>query len=182
MNNRQSAYDMLIEAMVVGTDAMIERQEAQGQRDLMNSTVLPIDGSQQAAQMGITLLEPVDDLFVNVILPDGWHKQATDHSMWSDLLDDKGRSRAAIFYKAAFYDRSAHMSICRCINVTRRYGDDDMVSAAVVCGDEILFETAPIKRAATREYFDAVDADMRSACAWADTNYPNWRDVGAYWD
>ena len=48
-----------------------------------------------------------DDLFTDVKLPQGWRIQPTNHSMWSDLLDEAGVKRAAIFYKAAFYDRSA---------------------------------------------------------------------------
>jgi len=31
--------------------------------------------------------------------------------MWSYLLDEHGRRRVAIFYKAAFYDRSAFMRL-----------------------------------------------------------------------
>jgi hypothetical protein len=30
--------------------------------------------------------------------------------MWSQLVDAEGVPRVAIFYKAAFYDRKAHMS------------------------------------------------------------------------
>lgn len=48
-----------------------------------------------------------DSLFLDVKLLKGWELKVTDHSMWSDLIDDKGRKRAEIFYKAAFYDRSA---------------------------------------------------------------------------
>src|SRR6185436_8068032 len=40
-------------------------------------------------------------------------KIATDHSMYTDLVDDKGRVRASIFYKAAFYDRKADISFKR---------------------------------------------------------------------
>jgi len=61
--------------------------------------------------MGIVFGEKVDDLFTSVTLPEGWHKEATEHAMWSKLIDDQGRERASIFYKAAFYDRSAFMSI-----------------------------------------------------------------------
>jgi hypothetical protein len=35
----------------------------------------------------------------------------SDHAMWSYLVDELGRERVSIFYKAAFYDRSAHMSL-----------------------------------------------------------------------
>ena len=183
MNSKPDPLIMLVEAMAVGTDAMITRQEAQGQRDLVNSAVLPRDGIEQAAQMGVEVGEPVDDLFVSVVLPAGWRKVATSHSMWSDLLDDQGRKRAAIFYKAAFYDRSAHMSVCRAINVTRRYSDDDQVSMAVVRGDVVLFETESIDRSVMgKDYFDLINTHEQAATAWADTHYPNWRDVGAYWE
>ena len=62
---------------------------------------------------GIVFLGPVpnDALFQYVTLPEGWHKQPTEHSMWSHLLDDKDRKRASIFYKAAFYDRSAQLHL-----------------------------------------------------------------------
>ncbi len=60
--------------------------------------------------MGIEFLQEADDLFVFAILPDGWKKQATDHDMHSELIDDKGVVRARIFYKAAFYDRSASIT------------------------------------------------------------------------
>ena len=60
--------------------------------------------------MGIVFGEDVDDLFVSCVLPEGWSKRPTDHSMWSDLVDNKDRVRARIFYKAAFYDRRAYLS------------------------------------------------------------------------
>ena len=53
-----------------------------------------------------------------VKLPAGWKKQATDHSMWSKLLDESGAVVASIFYKAAFYDRIAEMN---CAPYCRRY-------------------------------------------------------------
>ena len=54
---------------------------------------------------------PDDPLFVDAQLPDGWRVEATDHSMWSNLLDDQGMVRGSIFYKAAFYDRDAFMHV-----------------------------------------------------------------------
>jgi hypothetical protein len=185
MNQRNDLYAMLIEAMVVGPDAMITRQEAQGQRDLVNNATLPRSGCarEELEAMGIIVRADVDDLFMSVTLPAGWKKQATDHSMWSDLLDDQGRKRAAIFYKAAFYDRDASITLCRRINVTRRYGDDDMVSVAVVRDGIALFETEPIKRDLTgRAYFVASDEAERRAATWADEHYPDWRSTAAYWD
>lgn len=89
----------------------IERQEAQGQQQLTLSSQLPKDGltPDGAARCNIQLVCPSkdDDLFMDVILPKGWALKPTDHSMWSDLVDEQGVKRAAVFYKAAFYDRKA---------------------------------------------------------------------------
>lgn len=94
----------------------IERQEAVGQHELVNSDALPaeIHGDRSVLEAaGVVFGELVKDdpLFVNVTLPEGWKKVATDHSMHSDLLDADGKRRAGIFYKAAHYDRRADMMI-----------------------------------------------------------------------
>lgn len=101
-------------------------QEAQGQRELVNSTQLPakhgtwnsISAKDMYEKLGFKVIGPSknDDLFLDVELAPGWSKQLTDHSMWTDLLDDKGRKRAAIFYKAAFYDREADINFAKKIH------------------------------------------------------------------
>jgi hypothetical protein len=99
------------------TDA-IERMEAAGQAQLVNSDRLPTktqdegDDAQYLA-LGFTFGDPDrgDPMFRTATLPPGWSRKATDHSMWSRLVDEHGRERVSIFYKAAFYDRSAHMHI-----------------------------------------------------------------------
>lgn len=91
----------------------IEEQEAIGQSQLEHSDVLPTQCSEDDRKAleaaGVVFGEKVegDDIFTHVTLPAGWKKQRTDHSMWTDLLDGEGTKRAAIFYKAAFYDRNA---------------------------------------------------------------------------
>lgn len=90
----------------------IEAQEAAGQRDLCASSRLPKDAPwPELEALGIVRGEDVDNLFVNATLPAGWSIKPTDHSMWSKLLDETGAERASIFYKAAFYDRSAHLTL-----------------------------------------------------------------------
>ncbi len=93
--------------IAASTPGGIEAQEVAGQIAFVANETLPKDGIECVKAMGVKVLDAADDLFVNVQLPDGWRKKPTDHSMWSELLDDKGVKRAAIFYKAAFYDRSA---------------------------------------------------------------------------
>lgn len=94
----------------------IERQKARGQQELMISeNVLPakmLDDARQVLEAaGVTFGDPVDDdpLFQHVVLPAGWSLQATPHPLWSDLLDETRLIRARIFYKAAWYDRDAHI-------------------------------------------------------------------------
>lgn len=96
-----------------GSSDYIEGMEAEGQRELVNSTALPKPGAAQAAfeALGFSFGEESDELFVQATLPEGWTRAATDHAMHSDVLDTEGRRRVGVFYKAAFYDRSAEMHI-----------------------------------------------------------------------
>lgn len=102
-------------AVVAMTPGGIETQEAAGQKSFCNAekTQLPIriiPGTRKDFEaMGIKFGKNVDDLFVEVELPLGWKVEPTDHSMWNMLVDDTGKKRAEIFYKAAFYDRDAFM-------------------------------------------------------------------------
>ena len=94
----------------------IEQQEADGQRDLCRDLVkLPVDGSndKRLAGMGIVFGDaiPGDGIFRSATVPNGWKLRPTEHSMWSELVDDAGTVRASVFYKAAFYDRSAFIRV-----------------------------------------------------------------------
>lgn len=106
---------MLANAMSGGsTEDLILNQEAAGQRQLVNSDRLPTESNNTDAEfaaIGVTLgdPDPSDPLFRPAILPDGWRREATDHSMHSKVVDQHGRERISVFYKAAFYDRKAHM-------------------------------------------------------------------------
>lgn len=99
--------------MVAATPGGIEAQEAMGQAALAGTKdALPKDCPQKDLEaLGFVFGEPIDDLFINATFPAGWRKKATDHSMWSELLDETGKKRGAIFYKAAFYDRRAFMRL-----------------------------------------------------------------------
>jgi hypothetical protein len=94
----------------------IMAMEAAGQAQLVNSDRLPTDareGDEPYLALGFTFgdPDPSDKMFRPATLPPGWSRKATDHSMWSKLVDELGRERVAIFYKAAFYDRSAFMRL-----------------------------------------------------------------------
>lgn len=104
-------------AIIAATPGGIEKQEKEGQNmfiaDSGNATsILPKDcPKEELEKMGVEFLTDYDDIFVNVILPKGWKKKATDHSMWSKLYGENGKEIASIFYKAAFYDRGAFLRL-----------------------------------------------------------------------
>lgn len=98
------------------TGAVIGAQERAGQAQLVHSDRLPTDIHGDRADfeaIGFTFGEPDDrdPMFAPATLPEGWKREGSDHAMWSYIVDQLGRRRASIFYKAAFYDRSAHMSL-----------------------------------------------------------------------
>jgi hypothetical protein len=101
----------------------IVNQEKRGQGLLVQSSLIPTellwgpdpDGlltEERLVELGFTLGAILEDdpLFREAELPKGWTRVATDHDMWSKILDETGTERMTIFYKAAFYDRGAHMS------------------------------------------------------------------------
>lgn len=102
----------------------IEKQEEKGQKELVESSQLPkkinypkgINVSEIYHKLGIKTFtgSKGDDLFIEVKLPKGWTKKETDHSMWSNLVDEQARIRANLFYKASFHDRDAFINfICK---------------------------------------------------------------------
>lgn len=184
--------EFLVDALAMGTSNAIMRQESEGQKALVNSNVLPTEMSSADRAIleaaGVRFLGTVegDDLFQYVELPEGWQKKPAPSSFWSDLLDEKGRERAGIFYKAAFYDRKARLSCSR----RYRYAPDwekqneNTAISHVYDGDKIIYSTTPLVWTPDSEekkyaYQDAADAE---AVRWLETHYPEWRDAGAYWD
>ncbi len=96
-------------------DRYITDMEADGQRQLVNSDLLPTDVRNHPAfeALGFVFGDVVadDPLFRHATLPAGWKREGSDHAMWSYLVDETGSRRVAIFYKAAFYDRRAFMQL-----------------------------------------------------------------------
>lgn len=178
-------------------------QEARGQQELVRSEVLPTKGTStpdeaaQYAAMGIVLGAEVsgDKLFRTATLPPGWKKVSTGHSMWSNLVDDQGRVRATIFYKAAFYDRDAFMNVSRRFSTTYEYtegGYEGPVVGQVKDADgSVIFTTRPfLKSESTTEktpsgYSQPVqhyDLARKAAQQWLiDNGYPDYNNVLAYW-
>lgn len=119
--SKAEPLEQLVVAMM-GERGILE-QERNGQIELLNSDALPAQCSGPSLtstvnrkvleEAGVVFGEPLanDPLFIAALLPDGWRKEATQHSMWTELKDETGKVRADIFYKAAFYDRRAYMRL-----------------------------------------------------------------------
>lgn len=175
-------------AMLMGGSGAIERQEAQGQQSFVNSDTLPMEMSpadkQALENCGVKFLGPVpgDDLFQFVELPKGWTKQATDHSMWSELRDEKGRKRGGIFYKAAFYDRKAHLHLTTRYTVQFDYGRNDAAVSQVKDGEKAIFSSEPIPYSEGSPRWQTSDRADAIAKAWVSEHFPQWQDASAYWE
>lgn len=148
---------------------------------------------QQYEKMGIIIIEEHDDLFWNVQLPEGWEIKATDHTMWNNLYDDKGRKRANFFYKAAFYDRDAFINFDTRFNLSVEYIadiDSDFETweksdyqGTVKDGEEVIFSTDCIPPVdnydENREKQNILRAQLEE---YMHKNYPDYEDINAYWD
>lgn len=171
---------ILLDALSGRGDGSIERSEAQGQQDMVASEDLPADMSPSREEItehtGIQFHEDLNELFVRVTLPEGWKKEATDHSMHSKLMDEQGRERAGIFYKAAFYDRRANVFFNRRYSAHGHYNDAGEVTKVLVLDGEKVIKELPTDP--SLKNYEQGDVGNR----WLDENYPDWKDVWAYWD
>lgn len=113
-NTTREALENPLVALLTSRGGGIEASERRGQSEFVSSEQLPADcrGKEKLEAAGVVFGKPVsgDPMFCHATLPKGWKKVPTDHAMWSELVDENGVKRASIFYKAAFYDRSAFMS------------------------------------------------------------------------
>jgi hypothetical protein len=141
-------------AAMGGLSGYIEGMEADGQRQLVNSTMLPTrmnsgtDDDLRALGFELGDPDPADPVFRPATLPGGWEKRRTDHSMWSEVVDELGRKRLSIFYKAAFYDRSAFINI----QTISGYAYDVIHGSPLVLDGE--WATGEAMRSAVQEYRD----------------------------
>lgn len=176
--------------LVAMTPGGIEAQERAGRDKLVASSTLPIKANgctwEQIEQAGIVRHKPVDDLFVRVTLPDGWKVVATSHDMNSDLVDNKGRRRGNVFYKAAFYDRSAHITMHRRYHVEAqpingwetKDWEEDWRAVVSDSDGNVIWQT---EGTAARADYRAQGVLEDEARAWINEHYPDWQDVNAYW-
>jgi hypothetical protein len=198
---KPSGGEVLLDALGKGmnpSDAILA-QEAREQLKVANEAMLPryaggfrrddSEVKEWYTRMGIEIVGERDDLFFSVKLPEGWKIEPTEHSMYSNLLDNRGRSRASIFYKGAFYDRKASVSLNRRFTISKEYIDweigndlpfyEDRKQQKVFCRvldcEEEIFRTDVAWFG--QKYNVIPDEDDRKACKKWHKKYEQWQQA-----
>lgn len=149
-----------------------------------------IENARVWKTIGFEFGDPVDRLFRTVKFPQGWMRRSTNHAMYSDFVDEKGRKRISMFYKSSFYDNDAFMHVVRRFSVERDYSNDHVIRVRVLDGEREIFSAEPADLPApdrwNSEYVHArekLEEEQRKVCcAWLDEHYPKHNDPTAHWD
>ena len=173
-------------AMIAATPGGIEAQEKAGQAALVASTNMPLElrPSREAFEkVGFIFGDKIDDVFQSATLPAGWKREATSHDMHSKILDEQGRERVSVFYKAAFYDRRANAGLVCRYRVETQFPDksndlpQDEIRYIVTDGGKEIYRTPNVK---DRDY-PAGDRAEKVARDWLAEAAPDAADPTTYW-
>ncbi len=188
--SKMEPIEIIGRALLEGASQSIENMEAEGQRELVAEagTRLPTKVLHTSEEMLRKLgfcLGPIlkgDPLFREGSLPDGWTIVPTEHSMHSEILDDQGRLRASIFYKAAHYDRYAHITACTRFQKRTKFPDAYTGTESVKEGvwDVAKQEWVFLSEESTNPIFD--NGLSRERDQWLEKNYPKHDDPTEYWE
>ena len=190
---KNDALEALFRA-TLGEENVIEHMEAEGQRKAVRNCYVAkrMDPKMEEwEKLGFSFTQiPGDDMLCEAVLPEGWELKPTDHSMWTDIVDNNGHKRGSMFYKAAFYDRDAHMYLSPRYGVRTTYLNDEENTTEIYFGsdDEILYIAGRVSfpkdlsRKERLERYDLQDEFREDALKFGEENYPDFRDVHAYWD
>jgi len=179
----------------------IEASERAGGQQMLKSTVIPTEmqrfTTDDLVKFGFIVgdVHEDDPIFRDVTLPPGWTRGDgdNDYGYWTYILDDKGRRRFAIFYKAAFYDRSAHIGIEARFTLREHWDattsdfmgwhefTDNATGEVPWKSDEYGQLPETRDRDVMGAYCDKKDAAATAGEEWADENHPDWRDAIGSW-
>jgi hypothetical protein len=182
-----------------GFSEYIVNMEKDGQKQLAKSGMLPVDRRDLDPELFDRLgfkwgpPAPRGELFQQVTLPPGWEIRASDHPMWSYVRDEQGRERFSVFYKAAFYDRSAHMGMSRLFSLEHDYDQPQAVFhvRVQVPSHDGVTQWKRLETFASTETFAAryslpaqedQDKTRNRAIAWLDEKYPDRDNPLSYWE
>ena len=110
-------------------------------------------------------------LLLQATLPSGWQAIQTE-ARHGQLIDDKGRVRAELFYKGAVHETKGHLTMRhRYTTYCGRPGNSDWC-VWDYAAETVLFEDSSAPRS---EQYDR-------AKAWLNKHYPKWEDPSKYWN
>ncbi len=184
---RRDPEGTLGEIQARGLAGFLEQRERLGQMAFVNSEDLPVQMNPKARlaleKAGVKFPQSVkrEALFQRVQLPKGWKKVATNHEMWSNLLDSDGRVRAIIFYKASYGGESFLSHKLRLDYNVVEEGESGF-KGVVRDGENILHETPIIGWVREWAREKAHEEAANRAKELLNKFYPNWEDESAYWD
>lgn len=185
--------------MAAMTEGGIEAQEKTGQMEQAALQSLPLqlghrnDNLAEARKswesLGFKFGNKIDDCFCEATFPKGWTKKPIDHNMWTEILDEKGRRRGMIFYKAAFYDRSARANLSCRFSVDSDYEKPYATVRVKDACSEVEFKVTGLEAPdysgdrAIAERLNKKQDEARAAClAYLNNNFPRHESPLAYWD
>ncbi|MEU5595700.1 hypothetical protein [Streptomyces sp. NPDC020298] len=170
IENTQDPSSMELTSMLLlatgDTEAVIGAQERAGQAQVIHSDCLPTamrDSREEFEAVGFTFgqPDPHDPLFAPATLPDGWKREGSDHAMWSYIVDELGRRRVGVFYKAASYDRKADMHLVSVYGYVR----------------DCVYNGTPIVTDDTWASRTAVAEALRKSAQQAEERVTNWQRI-----
>ncbi len=164
----------------------VAASESRGAAQIVASEQIPVEGLAELLPImqlagftfpGLRTVKGVprgskdDELFVDAVFPKGWTRRRTEHAMHTDILDEKGRKRFGVFYKAAFYDRKAGIHACHRVHIRCRGFGPDYNNAKdtrrwgmVEIDDRVVAVVGPVSR---EKYWNSCDDAETLACAAA---------------
>ena len=194
----QELLDAVDEGMTIDQAANKVDKAARRRLTREGLTKLPIDrrGCTEALeQEGFVFTGKCEGIFERVEAPDGWRLEPTDHSMWSTLFDPAGNKRGSMFYKAAPWDTSAHLSLLtrytasfnpnpeRCPHPWNTPERDAYEAGSECVKDALTGEQIWEGAVLTNAEKDALymSEDPGTARGWLKEHYPDWQNPAAYW-
>ena len=195
MKNKEEIDALMMFARIMsGEKNIVEHMESEGQQYAVSNTMMAKrmrPSIEEWENLGFRFTDiPGDSVLCEATMPEGWSMRATSHSMWNEIIDENGMKRGSMFYKAAFYDRSAHMMLEHRYGVCTIYVDEEQTTREVYFGDsnEKLFVAGQVymsgeeSREEAKAKYEELDRLEDLARKYGDENYPDWRNVHAYWD
>lgn len=181
-------------ALIAATPGGIEAQEASEQRCAIRDSLLPrtlnhligrdADSKPLYEALGFKVSESKDELFYSVVMPKGWKIVPTDHSMHSEVQFN-GSTQLTMFYKGAFYDRRADLSIHEPYAIPFEVTQDELCDKKL--SPERLAEMAGAmlnRRGKVHNYYYKRDWDGK-VCSFQSLDWPELtatRESATDWD